>query len=534
MLIIGAGATGSLAAMVLAEGGLDVVCLEQGSWVEAQDHPHHHADWTWQRKTNWSPDVNKRHHPDDFPVDSDSSQILMWNAVGGSTNIYGAIWPRYRPSDFRKGTEHGMQPDWPIAYEDIAPYYEAADKIVGVSGLAGDPAMPPRAQCPTRPMPFSSVARRLSDGFDSLDWHWWPVEAGAVSQDYDGRPACNNCGICNGCPRGSMSKYSMSVWPKALAAGCELRTHARVLKIEKGPDGRATGALYIDRNTGRTVFQKARIVIVAANGIGTPRLLLASDNLANGNDQVGRYLLHHTLVACEMFVDEPVDGQIGYVASLISRQFAETDVSRGFVNGFNFNCITSTASAGELAAGWFSKARAPWGKGHHDWFQRHFGHSIGVFAIGDDLPNPDNRVTLSDHLTDSDGVPAAVTHYAPGENDRRMMNYMLDRLEELAKACGAFEYSLQDYRDENGVYRTPAWHMIGTCRMGSDPQTSVVNKWNQSWEVPNLFIVDGSVLATGGVVNPTPTISALALRAAVHIRDNFQSLSTTTRSSLAA
>ena len=315
----------------------------------------------------------------------------------------------------------------------------------------------------------------------------------------------------------------MSIWPKALNAGCELRINARVLKIEKGPDGRASGALYVDRNTDRILFQKAKIVIVAANGIGTPRLLLASDNLANQNDQVGRYLLHHTLVGCEMFVEEPVDGHIGYVASLISRQFAETDLSRGFVNGFNFNCITSTASAGELASGWFSPSRAPWGKGHHDWFRSHFGHSIGVFAIGDDLPNPENRVTLSATLTDSDGVPAAETHYAPGENDKRMMNYMLDRLEDLAKACSAYEYRLQDYRDKDGVYRTPAWHMIGTCRMGKDAENSVVNKWHQSWEVPNLFIVDGSVLATGGVVNPTPTISALALRAAAYIRDNFQS-----------
>jgi len=525
VLIIGAGATGSLAALVLAKAGLDVVCLEQGSWVEAGDHPHFYADWTWQRRTNWNPDVNKRTHPDDFPVDSDSSQILMWNGVGGSTNVYGAIWPRYRPSDFRKGREHGLQPDWPICYEDIAPFYEMADRLVGVSGLAGDPAMPERNPCPTRPMPVSKVAKRLASGFDRMGWHWWPVEAGAISEDYDGRPACNHCGICNGCPRGSMSKYSLSIWPKALKAGAWLKIHARVLHIEKAKDGRVSGAVYLDRMTGIKHFQKAHIVIVAANGIGTPRLLLASDNLANSNDQVGRHLLHHTLVACEMWVDEPVDGQIGYVASLISRQFAETDISRGFVNGFNFNCMTSTPSAGELAAGWFTSARAPWGRNHHNWFGSHFGHSIGVFAIGDDLPNDNNRVTLDDQKTDSDGIAVARTHYEPGENDKRMMNYMLDRLADLAGACDAFDYRLHDYRDKNGVYRTPAWHMIGTCRMGKEPETSVVNQWHQSWEVPNLFIVDGSVLATGGVVNPTPTISALALRAASYIRDNFADLS---------
>jgi len=116
VVIVGSGATGAIAAMVLGQAGLNVVCLEQGGWVEDRDHPHYHGDWQWQRKTRWSPDVNvRRGNPDDFPVRSDSSQVLMWNGVGGSTNVYGALWPRYRPSDFRKGTEHGLEGtiDWP-------------------------------------------------------------------------------------------------------------------------------------------------------------------------------------------------------------------------------------------------------------------------------------------------------------------------------------------------------------------------------------------------------------------------------------
>ena len=299
--------------------------------MEAGDHPHYSPDWSWQRKTRWNADVNKRHHPDDFPVRTDSSNVLMWNGVGGSTNIYGGIWPRYRPSDFRKGDEHGLQPNWPFAYEELAPYYDASDRLVGTSGLAGDPAMPPRPPSPTGPLPPTEAARTLAGAFDKLGWHWWPVEAAVISEDYDGRPACNGCGICSSCPRGSMSKYSLSVWPKALAAGARLRTHARVLRVEKGKDGRATGAEFLDRTTGRTEFQAARVVLVAGNGVGTPRLLLASDNLANSSDQVGRNLLHHTLTACEFWVDRPIEGHMGYVASMISREFAETDISRGFV-----------------------------------------------------------------------------------------------------------------------------------------------------------------------------------------------------------
>ncbi|MBV9704304.1 MAG: GMC family oxidoreductase [Methylobacteriaceae bacterium] len=529
VLIIGSGATGSIAAMVLGQAGLDVVCLEQGGWVEAQDHPHYHADWQWQRRTRWSSDVNVRQgNTDDFPVRSDSSQVLMWNGVGGSTNVYGALWPRYRPSDFRKGTEHGLQPDWPISYEDVAPFYDRADRLVGVSGLAGDPSMPAHSHYPTPPVPLGGPSRRLAKAFDRLGWHWWPVPAGVISTDYDGRRACHGCGVCSGCARGSMSKFALSVWPKALAAGVDLRIYARVLRIEKGRDGRAAGAVYVDRATGRLRQVKADVVIVAANGVGTPRLLLASDNLANSSGEVGRNLLHHTLVACEMWVDEPLAAHTGYVASLISREFAETDTRRGFVNGFNFNCVT-TGGAGEQANGYLSNARAPFGKGHHRWFERHFGRGFGVFAIGDDLPSADNRVTLSATERDDDGVPVAQLSYKPGDNDRRMMRFMLDRLVDVAKATEAFEYRLQDYIDENGVYRTPAWHLLGTCRMGKTPDMSVVNKWHQCWDVPNLFIVDASVFTTGGVVNPTATVCALALRAAEHIRDSFGELRSATR-----
>ena len=167
--------------MVLGEAGLKVVCLEQGGWVEPQDHRTTARDWQWQRRTRWNADVNVRRHPDDFPVRSNSSQVLMWNGVGGSTNVYGAIWPRYRPSDFRKGTEHGLAPDWPITYEDLAPYYERADRLVGVSGLAGDPAMPPRDLSDAAAAPERG-GRRLAGAFDRLGWHWWPVPAGVISR----------------------------------------------------------------------------------------------------------------------------------------------------------------------------------------------------------------------------------------------------------------------------------------------------------------------------------------------------------------
>jgi 2-methyl-1,2-propanediol dehydrogenase len=524
VLVIGSGASGALTSLVLGSAGLKVVCLEQGGWTASEDHPHFAADWEWQRQLAWHPNNNLRRASADYPVESATSNILMWNGVGGSTNIYTAIWPRYRPSDFRRGTEHGLAPDWPIAYEDLAPYYDEIDRIVGTSGLAGDTAMPPRPDFPTPQLPLRPVGRRLASAFDRLGWHWWPVPAGVISEDYDDRPACNGCAACaSGCPIGAMSKFALSVWPKALRAGVDLRTHARVERIECDRSRRATGAVYRDRLSGERRVQTADVVVVACNGVGTPRLLLLSDNLANASDQVGRNLMHHTLVACEMWVDEKLDSHMGFVGALHSQQFAETDVTRGFVNGFNFNCVAGP-HAGGLTLGQLSGVRAPWGGEHHAWFRRRFGRAMSVFAIGDDLPQESNRVTLSNAASDGDGLPAPRIEYRPHENDARMMRFALDRLKDVATVADAFDYRLHDYISPDGVYQTPAWHLLGTCRMGTDPATSVINQWHQAWDVPNLYIVDGSALPTGGAVNPTPTICALALRAARHLRDDFRQL----------
>ena len=529
VLIIGAGASGTIMSLVLAEAGLRVVCLDQGGWTEPADHPHYSDDFQYQRQNRWNPEATVRRAPADYPVEGDQSHALMWNGVGGSTNVFAALWPRFRPSDFRKGLEHGLAPDWPITYEDLAPFYDEADRLIGVSGLTGDLGLPPRAPYPLGPLPMRASGRAIAEGFERLGWHWWPMPAGIISDSYDGRAGCNGCGNCgSGCPRGSMAKMSITLWPKALAAGAILRPGARVEKIETGPDGRATGATYIDQATRQREFQGADLVILAANGVGSPRVLLLSrsarhpNGLANANDVVGRYLLHHTLVAAEIWVEEPIHSHIGNSGAIISSEFAETDIGRGFVNGFNFN-VARTGPAGIAAIGAFSDQPAPWGAEHHVWFARHFAHSFGAYAIGDDLPQASNRIALSETETDGDGLPAAKLQYLPHENDLRMMRYGIERLRDFAASVHAFDLAINDYY-EDGIYRTPAWHMLGTCRMGSDPERSVVNKWHQTWEVPNLYVVDGSSFATGGVVNPTSTVCALALRAARHLVADFGEL----------
>lgn len=539
VLIIGSGMGGAVATKILAESGLSVVCLEQGPWTPPEDHPHYSSDWEWQRATNWNTAGNIRRRPYDYPVATEDELTLMWNGVGGSTVHYTATWPRLRPSDFRKGVEHSLAPDWPFTYEDLAPYYEVNDRNCGVSGLKGDPAMPPREDYQTPPTPHGPFGRVAAKGFDALGWHWWPMDEAIITEDYDGRQACNNCGNCqSGCPRGSLADVSFTHWPKAIVAGAQLRTNCRVERVETDRAGRATGAVYVDRMAGTRHFQAADLVIVACNGIGTPRLLLNSannlfpDGLANSSDQVGRNLMHHGLAIVEMWVDEVVDSHKGITsAAIICSEFAETDTSRGFINGLTLH-VARLNGAGYQALGSHSANTAPWGTEHHAWFRSHFGHGLCILVVGEDLPLPDNRVTLSETLTDSDGISAPKVSYKLHPNDRRLMDFGIARAEDVAKAIDAFDVNVNDFGASDGAYAPPAWHLLGTCRMGKSPEDSVVNQWLQCWDVPNLYIMDGSVMPTSGAVNPTSTIGATVVRATAHLRDNFADARRATKSDL--
>lgn len=527
-VVVGAGPGGAIASLMLARKGLKVVCLEQGPWFRPENRPHDKTDWEWQRLTRWSTSPNVRGQPHDYPVDSVDESTLMWNGVGGGTAIYTATWPRYRPSDFRKGDEHGLAPNWPIAYEDLEPWYEVADQACGLGGWTGDPAMPARGPFQTLPTAPGPMGRVAAAGFEKLGWHWWPMPVTILASDHDGRPGCNLCGNCqNGCPRGAMNDMAVTHWPQAIAAGADLRADCRVERVETDRDGRATGVVYVERNSGVRHFQPAEVVILAANGVGTPRLMLLSDSarhpngLGNGSDQVGRNLMHHTLGLVECWVDPVTDSHKGIIsASAICSEFAETDTRRGFVNGVTLHIVRMNG-AGYQALGSHSGNVAPWGAGHHEWFARHFAHGVGILVVGDDLPRPQNRVTLSPTLKDSSGLPAPHIAYQMCENDGRLARFGLDRAVELAHAMDAWEIKVNSFRNPDGRYAPPAWHLLGTCRMGDDPATSVVNQWHQSWDCPNLYVMDGSVMTTGAAINPTSTITALAYRAATRLADRF-------------
>ena len=513
VLVIGAGASGAAVAWRLAGAGLRVVCLEQGDWVDARAYPHWRGDWELHRTTDWSAEPNVRRLPQDYPVNDAGSAIspLMYNAVGGSTIHWSAHFPRFRPSDFRVRSLDGVADDWPIDYATLEPYFDLNDTMMGVAGITGDPGYPPKSPRQTPPIPLDTLGATMARGFDRLGWHWWPSDSAILTRDYDGRRACINCGPCDlGCPSGAKASTDVTYWPKALASGARLVTRARVREITLGPDGLADGAQYFDRE-GRTRELKAGAVVLAANGIGTPRLLLNSrssrfpDGLANHRGQVGRNLMFHPYAMVRGLFDERLDGLRGPLGcSIISQEFYETDLSRGFVRGYSFQVARGLSPIASATGGSVGD-RVPWGREHRRLYDARFDRTLTVAVIGEDLPEPGNRVDLDPTLTDAHGIPAPRVSYTLGENSRRMLDHGIARAREALEAAGAREVSV------NPLLRAGGWHLMGTARMGRDPATSVVDAEGRCHDVPNLYVVDGSTMVTCAAVNPTSTIQAVAL-----------------------
>jgi choline dehydrogenase-like flavoprotein len=285
----------------------------------------------------------------------------------------------------------------------------------------------------------------------------------------------------------------------------------------------ADGVLYYDEE-GQLQEQKAEIVVLACNGIGTPRLLLNSkspqhpDGLANSSGLVGKNLMFHPYAMVLGVFEESLGGRRGPTGcSLWSHEFYETDRSRGFVRGYSFEAVRGLGPAQTALLG-MTRGMVSWGQGHHEAFARLYDRTTGLLAITEDLPDESNTVTLDASLTDSDGIPAPKVDYTLSDNSRKMLAHAVDRAKEALIAAGAVDTVSEP------LLRPAGWHLMGTARMGKDPGASVVNEWGRAHDVKNLFIIDGSIFVTAGGVNPTSTIQALALYVADSIKKNIGTL----------
>ncbi len=515
VVVVGSGAAGAALSWRLAASGARVVCLEQGDWIARDALPSSQRDvevFLRRGRSTFSPNV--RRLAEDYPVTTEGltpSQIVMFNGVGGSTIHWEGHFPRLHPADFRVRSLDGVGDDWPLGYADLERYYDLNDRMMGVSGLAGDPANPPRAPRPHPPLGLGKRGEVVVRGFEKLGWHWWPSDNAILSRDADGRLGCDGRGRCNfGCPRRAKASVDLTYWPKALAEGARITTWARVREVTTDAAGRARGVLYHDRS-GALHEQRGRVVVVCCNGIGTPRLLLNSrsklfpQGLANSSGLLGRRYMVHPSHYVEGIFPERLDGHVGIASNpCFSQEFYETDTRRGFTRGYS---LVVYGPYGPLSQAWGDAKPVPWGAAHHREMRRRFAHTIGIAIMSEDLPEEANRVTLDSKEHDLHGMPAAKVTYRYSQNTLRMLDHGVARARQVLEAAGAVE-TLQV--PGPNVFA----HLMGTARMGNDPRHSVVNAWNRAHDVPNLYVVDGSSFVTSAAVNPTNTIGALALRAA--------------------
>ena len=526
-LIIGCGASGSVLARELSRNGFSVVALEQGPWLDRKQFTH--DEYRVQAQSLLTNNTQKqpmtfRKTPADKPVKQPA--LLYGRMVGGGTVHFTANYWRFHEIDFIEASKKGSIPgtgfaDWPITYADLEPYYTKAEWDLGVSGMAGvSPFDPPRSKpYPLPPMPVKSSGVLFEQAARKLGYHPFPAPVAVISQAYQGRMACAHCGFCQGfgCEMGAKSSPLPSMVPQAVATGrCEIRPHSYVRKIELDAKGRAIGAVYFDQH-GKENLQRAKAVIVSSNGAETPRLLLMSksnrfpEGLANSSGLVGKYLMFNTDTIVQGTFEHPLNEYKSIEVTRIMHDFYEIDPKLGFYGGGGFSARFLWTPI-SFAMGGVPPTAPQWGSDYKKYLAKNFNRTMMIMGHGTSLPVADNSITLDATLKDAWGLPALCVTYKDHPDDLKTGRFFNEKALEILEAAGAqerWEFPVEE--------TTMGYHLLGTCRMGNDPKSSVINTDHRSHDVANLFLCDGSSFVTSGRGQPTETIQTLAFRASDRI-----------------
>jgi choline dehydrogenase-like flavoprotein len=524
-VVVGSGAAGGVMARELAQAGFSVVVLEQGPWLTEKDFKH---DEIW---VNDRSGLTNDHNLQPNTIrqkDSDTARKEGWatygRVVGGGSVHFTANFWRFPELEFEQASRFGVPTgssvaDWPIKYADLEPYYTKVEWEIGVSGLAGNPFEPPRSKpFPMPPLPIKSEGVLMERGARKLGWHPWPAPMAIASQPYRGRSGCLACGFCYGfgCEARAKSSTLVAMVPYALATGrCEIRPLSYVRKVESGPSGRVTGVRYFDKDR-KEIFQRAKAVVLSANGAETPKLLLMSSTnafpagLANSSGMVGRNIMFNGAGISGAMFDHEINAWKGAVVSRVTWDQYILPKELGIYGGGGFDLRGSIQPIG---GGFQTPPGAPsWGREWKRGLKDGFSKTLAAFGHTTQLPVASNIVDLDPTEKDAWGLPVPRLTFVEHENDGRLQRWFMQRGRELLDAAGAAQ-SFEAYAGPS----VGGPHLLGTCRMGNDPKTSVVDADHRAHDVKNLFMVDGSSFVTSGRGQPTMTIQALAFRAADRI-----------------
>ena len=542
VVVIGSGPGGAAIAWALATAGVKVLILEAGPRYDPRkDYRLYHDDWELQHFPAKIPSHGRQTHAPLQALDERWDKLRSWNhlngnmvksntryfsgyahtlGVGGTSLHYAGESHRLNPAAMKMRSRFGVAADWPFDYDELEPFYVQAERGIGVAGPAEDPTRPRSAPYPMPAHATSYAAQKVFGAFERMGLSMIPNPTAANSKVYDKRPRCNYCGQCaRGCPRLDKGTADITYIAKALASGnCTVKSLAPVLQLEAGADDRVKAAIYAD-SAGQRHRVEADVFVVACGAVETPRLLLNSANnhapngLANESGLVGKSLMETLFWVSSGLHPDPIASYRGLPSEGVCWDYNLPDAIAGITGGVRFSEMTLEADfAGPI--NYAKRLVGGWGRPHHAAMRETFGRMLSVGGVGESLPHPDSFIDLDPNEKDQFDQPEARIHSHLAEMEIQRLAFIAETCRQALDAAGVVKRI-----EEFGTYDMfNSTHVFGTCRMGTDPKTSVLDANYRSHRWRNLMVTDASVFpSSGGGESPSLTIYANSLRAAASV-----------------
>jgi choline dehydrogenase-like flavoprotein len=544
--IVGSGAGGGMAAYQLANAGANVIMLEAGpEWYATRDS----AMFTWSYDSPRRGASTPERPFGEFDAcdggweiegepytTAPGTDFRWWRArmLGGRTNHWGRISLRFGPDDFRRGDLDGLSPNWPITYDDVRPYYDRVDRLIGIFGSAENLPNEPDGvfMPPPRPRCYELLVKQACD---NLDITCIPSRLSIITQALGNRPACHYCGQCNrGCTtNANFSSPSVLIAPALETGNLTLLTNAMVREVTVDDSGRANGVSYIDKNSGQDEHIEARIVVLAASACSSARILLNSksarfpDGLANSSGMVGKWLTDTTGASVSGFIPQMVDhvphNEDGVGGMHVYMPWWLDNAQLDFPRGYHIEVWGGLGMPGYGFMGGIHRYPGSGGYGASlkEDYRRYYGATVGFSGRGEMIPNENSYCELDPDVTDRWGIPVLRFHWQFTDHEYNQVRHMHETFRSIIDEMGGEVWAPMPSRERG--YGIAAGgtiiHELGGTRMGSDPAVSVVDADCRAHDVPNLFVADGGPFVSQADKNPTWTILALAMRTADRITE---------------